>query len=111
MTAELTDAQRETLRAFCDTIVPRVERADDPDGFFARTATDLEVDRGVEELLASIPDPVIREGMVQLLDVLDDSGLRRAPSPDPSARLPTSPRRSDPSCPSETRRRSRPTSA
>ena len=39
--SELTDAQRETLRAVCDTVVPRIERDDDPHGLWARRATDL----------------------------------------------------------------------
>ena len=38
MTATFTDAQREALREFCDTIVPSIERADDPTGFWARKA-------------------------------------------------------------------------
>jgi choline dehydrogenase-like flavoprotein len=80
MTDQLTDARRATLRAFCDTIVPRVERADDPDGFWRRTATDLGVDQGVEEVLAAIPDPQIRAGLAQLLDVLGEQGFERAPS-------------------------------
>jgi hypothetical protein len=43
----LTDTQRETLRLFCDTVVPRIERDPDPDGFWARTASDLGVPGGV----------------------------------------------------------------
>nr|MDQ6915327.1 gluconate 2-dehydrogenase subunit 3 family protein [Actinomycetota bacterium] len=80
MTEQLSDVQRETLRAFCDTIVPPIERADDPDGFWGRAATDLGVDRGIEDLLATIPDPEVRAGLRQLLDVLDDGGFRRAPT-------------------------------
>ena len=80
MTEQLSDAQRQTLRAFCDTIVPAIERPDDPDGFWGRTATDLGVDSGIEELLAALPDPTIRAGLLQLLDVLGDQGFGRAPS-------------------------------
>ena len=36
----LTDTQRTTLRLFCDTIVPRIDREPDPHGHWARTATD-----------------------------------------------------------------------
>src|SRR5438067_576205 len=80
MTEQLSDAQRQTLRAFCDTIVPAIERPDDPDGFWGRTATDLGVDSGIEELLAALPDPTVRAGLLQLLDVLGDQGFGRAPS-------------------------------
>ena len=38
---DLTDSQSATLRAVCDTVVPSIQRADDPDGFWARKATDV----------------------------------------------------------------------
>ena len=40
----LNEAQRETLQAVCDTVVPSIERPDDPHGFWARKASDLGVD-------------------------------------------------------------------
>src|SRR3954453_15091657 len=67
--AGLTEAQRETLRAFCDTIVPSVQRADDVDGFWARKASDLAIDQGVEQILATLP-PELQAGLAQLLDAL-----------------------------------------
>ena len=76
----LSEAQRATLRTLCDTVVPRVERADDPDGFWARAATDLGVDAGIEELVEGIPDETLRGGLVELLDVIADQGLGHAPS-------------------------------
>src|SRR5215208_2022430 len=76
----LNESQRAALEAFCDTIVPSIERADDPDGFWARKASDLQIAGAVEELLAQIPDEVTRGGMCQLLDVLDAQGLAKAPS-------------------------------
>ena len=51
MTTQLTDRQRGVLRALCDTVVPRIERPDDPAGFWARTASDLGVAEGVEEMI------------------------------------------------------------
>ena len=36
MAAELSGAQRQTLRAICDTVVPSIPREPDPDGFWAR---------------------------------------------------------------------------
>ena len=82
MTQEMTEAQRAVLRAVCDTVVPPIERAEDPDGFWARTATDLGVDQGVEQLLAEMPED-LRGGLIQLLDVLDAQGFLHAP---PSSR-------------------------
>ncbi|MEA2493299.1 MAG: hypothetical protein QOJ29_1210 [Thermoleophilaceae bacterium] len=67
--AGLTEAQRDTLRAFCDTIVPSIERPSDPDGFWARKATDLAIDQGVEEVLLTLP-PELQAGLAQLLDAL-----------------------------------------
>jgi hypothetical protein len=53
--AGLSEAQREALRAFCDTIVPSIPRPDDPDGFWARKATDLAIDQAVEQVLLTFP--------------------------------------------------------
>src|SRR3954467_2099635 len=72
--AGLTEAQRGTLRAFCDTIVPSIERPDDPDGFWARKATDLAIDQGVEQILTTLP-PELQAGLGQLLDVLAQQGF------------------------------------
>src|SRR3954453_17842470 len=67
--AGLTEAQRDTLRAFCDTIVPSIERPDDPDGFWGRKASDLAIDQGVEQILLTLP-PELQSGLAQLLDAL-----------------------------------------
>jgi choline dehydrogenase-like flavoprotein len=80
MEFQLSESQRAALRAFCDTIVPRVEREPDPHGFWGATAGDLGVDAGVAELIAGIPDEVVRGGLVQLLDVIVAQGLPTAPS-------------------------------
>jgi choline dehydrogenase-like flavoprotein len=80
MTPELSESQREALRAFCDTIVPSLERAPDPDGFWSRKATDVAIDAGVAELVTSIPDDTIRTGLLQLLDVIASQGITRAPT-------------------------------
>jgi choline dehydrogenase-like flavoprotein len=75
----LTDTQRSTLRLFCDTIVPRIDREPDPDGFWARTASELGVDQGVEQLIETL-DEELRTGLAQLLDVIASQGLERMPS-------------------------------
>jgi choline dehydrogenase-like flavoprotein len=72
--AGLSEARREVLRAFCDTIVPSVERAGDPDGFWARKATDLAIDQGVEQVIATLP-PELQEGLGQLLDALGEQSF------------------------------------
>src|SRR4051812_31883703 len=76
----LTEAQRETLRAFCDTIVPSVQRAADPDGFWARKATDLAVDQGAEQILATLP-PELQAGLAQLLDALAQQSFAQLSQP------------------------------
>jgi choline dehydrogenase-like flavoprotein len=72
--AGLTEPQRETLRAFCDTIVPSVQRADDADGFWARKASDLAIDPGVEQIIATLP-PELQAGLGQLLDALAEQQI------------------------------------
>ena len=69
MPQELTDLQRETLRAICDTVVPAIARDDDPDGFWARTATQVGADEALLTTLDTLPDDQ-RAGMLELLDVL-----------------------------------------
>jgi hypothetical protein len=78
----LTGGQRATLRALCDTIVPRVERADDPHGFWARRASDLGIERFVEGYLATLRPDQFR-GLQMLLAGLEMQNFADAPS-DPS---------------------------
>jgi choline dehydrogenase-like flavoprotein len=78
--AGLSEARRDALRAFCDTIVPSIERPRDPDGFWARTATDLVVDQGVEQIIATLP-PELQAGLGQLLDALAQQGFGSASLP------------------------------
>src|SRR3712207_2929177 len=75
----LSDPQRETLRLFCDTVVPRIERDPDPAGLWARTATDLGVPDAVEGLIATLDDE-LRAGLLQLLDAIAAQGIARMPS-------------------------------
>jgi choline dehydrogenase-like flavoprotein len=73
---ELTESRRAALRAACDTIVPRIEHADDADGFWARRATDVGADAAAEQLILALPDEQ-RTGMLELLDGLDALGITR----------------------------------
>jgi choline dehydrogenase-like flavoprotein len=80
MEPQLSESQREALRAFCDTIVPPIERQPDPEGFWGRKASDLAIDGAVADLVLGIPDETIRSGLLELLDVLDSQGIARRPS-------------------------------
>ena len=74
---ELTDLQQRTLRAVCDTVVPSIPRAEDPDGFFARRATDVGADEALLLALDALP-PEQAAGMAQLLDALAAQGFNDA---------------------------------
>src|SRR4051812_35687715 len=76
MPAPLTDDQRATLRPVCDTIVPSIERARDPDGFWARKASDIGVDQAFEQMLETMP-PENQAGIAQLLDALADQDFAK----------------------------------
>lgn len=73
----LNETQRATLRAVCDTIVPRVDVADDPHGFYATSASDLGVDGVLEMLIASFPEE-LAVGLFFLLEVLGAQGFAGA---------------------------------
>src|SRR3954451_10390927 len=75
----LSDTQRQTLRLFCDTVVPRIERDPDPGGFWARTASDLGVPAGVEQLIDTL-DEQLQAGLCELLDAIDSQGIARMPT-------------------------------
>ena len=74
----LTDAQRRTLTALCDTFVPAVDVDDDPLGFWARAASHLAVPEAIEQALAQLPAKQV-EGLGELLDALAAQGLNEAP--------------------------------
>jgi choline dehydrogenase-like flavoprotein len=74
----LGERERAILQAVCDTVVPAIERDRDPDGHWARKASDLGVEVGAAQLIEEIPDPELRAGMVQLLQALGGQGIGRA---------------------------------
>ena len=74
---ELSDAQREVLSSFCDTVVPSVAQEPDPDGFFARTASQVFVPQVIELMLSGMPEDQ-RTGLVLLLEALGDQGFTRS---------------------------------
>ena len=75
----LTDAQRMTLRAFCDTIAPSLEPPNGSAelaevGFWARAASDLSVPEAIEQAIAELPAEN-QAGLSGLLDSLAENGL------------------------------------
>src|SRR5262249_58093920 len=76
----LSDSQRAVLTAVCDTVVPSLLRDRDPDGLWARKASDLGVDVGAAQLISEIPDPELQAGLRQLIDAVGGQGITRAPS-------------------------------
>jgi choline dehydrogenase-like flavoprotein len=73
----MNELQREVLRAIADTVVPPVERADDPHGFWARSGSELGAHEGVAEAIAQMPE-LQREGLGQLADGLARMGFLTA---------------------------------
>ncbi len=75
MSAELNETQLMVLRALCDTFVPSIKVADDPTGFWARTASDLGVDKVLARYLVESAPPELRGGLLGLLDGLAAQGF------------------------------------
>jgi choline dehydrogenase-like flavoprotein len=80
MPDQLTEAQRQTLRRLCDTIVPPIAHDPDPTGFWARSATDVGTDDAIVQALDQMP-PDQRAGLQQLLDALAGQGFLDASQP------------------------------
>src|SRR4051795_10699049 len=74
----LSDSQQAVLTAVCDTVVPSLPRDRDPDGLWARKASDIGVDAGAAQLISEIPDPELQGGLLMLLDALGGQGITRA---------------------------------
>jgi acyl-CoA reductase-like NAD-dependent aldehyde dehydrogenase/choline dehydrogenase-like flavoprotein len=77
-----TDAQRRTLLAFCDTLVPSLpppegaDGAGDPHGFWARAASHLAVPEAIEAALLQSGAPKEQlAGLAALLDSLAEQGM------------------------------------
>ncbi|HEY6779492.1 MAG TPA: GMC family oxidoreductase N-terminal domain-containing protein, partial [Thermoleophilaceae bacterium] len=70
----MSEERRTVLRAVCDTVVPSVERADDPEGFWARCASDVGAPQTLEGLIALMP-PLQQDGLAELLDGLGEVGF------------------------------------
>jgi choline dehydrogenase-like flavoprotein len=71
----MNDVQRAVLRAVCDTVVPSLERDPDPDGFWARCASDVGVPEALEQMIEESMPSEQREGMAELLGALAQLGF------------------------------------
>ena len=82
VTVALSEVQRAALEALCDTFAAPVERDDDPTGFWARSASDLQIPAIIEGQLSAglVPEEQL-DGLRQLLDALAAQGLVEAPLP------------------------------
>jgi hypothetical protein len=67
-----------TLRVLCDTFVPALENEPDPDGFWARAASDLAVPDFLEPALAELPEEAL-QGVRDFLDFLGAAGFSDLP--------------------------------
>ena len=77
----LSEIQRDTLRALCDTFVPSLSVPGDLTDFYARSASDLGVPEAVEAALgASVPEDQLA-GLRGLLDAIAAQGFADAPAP------------------------------
>jgi choline dehydrogenase-like flavoprotein len=74
--SEMNEPRREVLRAVCDTVVPRISHDPDPTGLWARSATDMGADQGIEQVFETLPEEQ-RAGMIELIDALDQQGITR----------------------------------
>ena len=81
-TAVLSDVQRETLVAVCDTFVPSVsDPSADPvmQAFLARSAGDLAVAEQIEGLMAQAMTDDQVQGFAELLDALAEQSFAELP--------------------------------
>jgi choline dehydrogenase-like flavoprotein len=73
----LSEIQRDVLRLLADTVIPPVEREDDPTGFWARSASDLQLPAVMEQALAGASETDLA-GLRGLLDALHGMGFAPA---------------------------------
>ncbi|ORV09367.1 GMC family oxidoreductase [Mycobacterium celatum] len=74
MNAQITDTHRAVLRALADTVVPSLQRPEDPTRFWALSGSELGAAAAVETALMGLPDDQ-RAGMLMLLEGLHSQGF------------------------------------
>ncbi|KUI06164.1 GMC family oxidoreductase [Mycobacterium sp. IS-3022] len=77
MTALISQNHRTTLRALADTVVPSMQRSEDPTRFWALSGSDLNANLAVEQALTGLPEEQ-RGGLLALLDGLHAQGFATA---------------------------------
>ena len=80
MATEWTDSRLASLRALCDCLFPSLPQADDPDGFWARKATDYGIEVAVAQTLDTALAEPVRAGLVGLIDVFGQLGIADVPA-------------------------------
>jgi choline dehydrogenase-like flavoprotein len=73
----LSEIQRDTLRALCDTFVPSLDVPGERAAFYTRAASDLGVPDAAEQALAQLPEDQV-DGLRQLLDAIAAEGFGEA---------------------------------
>jgi choline dehydrogenase-like flavoprotein len=73
----LSEIQRDTLRALCDTFVPSLEVPGERAAFYARAASDIGVPDAAEQALAQLPEEQVA-GLRGLLDAIAAEGFSDA---------------------------------
>jgi hypothetical protein len=73
----LNDGQHSALVTVCDTLIPAIDRVDDGDGFWARSASDMAIAQITEQLiLTAMPEQAGETG--ELLSLLEREGFADA---------------------------------
>src|SRR5215217_6603673 len=70
----MNDTQAAVVRALCETVVPRIERAEDPGGFWSRSGAEVGAAEALAEFVDAMP-PTQRDGLGQLLEGLGRMGF------------------------------------
>lgn len=72
MAAEsLGEDERRVLRILCDSLIPAIPQADDPNGFWARKATDLGIDGDIAQIVEAYLSPEQRADFRRLLKTVE----------------------------------------
>jgi choline dehydrogenase-like flavoprotein len=74
MTDWLTDERRAVLGAVCDTVVPSLDRSNDPTGYWRTSGSDVGADVALAGHLEGMPAEA-RDGLIGLVDALGAQGI------------------------------------
>ncbi len=78
MSLELNETQKVVLRSLCNTFVPSIQVADDPLGFWARSASDIGTDKVLAVALLNDVPETLRTALLHLLDELSTQDFVKA---------------------------------